>query len=93
VIGKIRTVNELMTEDGFDAVFIGKWRWRTQLHAIKGMNLTTVFSANEFLTRVNLMKAYKFPEYDTPVKIGKGLQSSWRKRSDGCSKDFPETGC
>jgi len=71
VIGKIRTVNELMTEDGYEAVFIGSGAGAPSFMPIKGMNLTTVFSANEFLTRVNLMKAYKFPEYDTPVKIGK----------------------
>ncbi len=71
VIGKIRTVNELMKEDGYEAVFIGSGAGAPNFMPIKGMNLTTVFSANEFLTRVNLMKAYKFPEYDTPVKIGK----------------------
>lgn len=70
VIGKIRTIPELMNEDGYDAIFIGSGAGAPNFMPIKGMNLTTVFSANEFLTRVNLMKAYKFPEYDTPVKIG-----------------------
>lgn len=70
VIGKIRTIPEIMNDDGYDAVFIGSGAGAPNFMPIKGMNLTTVFSANEFLTRVNLMKAYKFPEYDTPVKIG-----------------------
>jgi glutamate synthase (NADPH/NADH) small chain len=71
VIGKIRTILDLMNEDGYAAVFIGSGAGAPNFMPIKGMNLTTVFSANEFLTRVNLMKAYRFPEYDTPVKIGK----------------------
>ncbi len=71
VIGKIRTVLELMKEDGYDAVFIGSGAGAPNFMRIEGMNLLDVFSANEFLTRVNLMKAYKFPEYDTPIKIGK----------------------
>ncbi|MFW9958836.1 MAG: NADPH-dependent glutamate synthase [Candidatus Odinarchaeota archaeon] len=71
VIGKIRTIHELMNEDGYKAVFIGSGAGAPNFMPIKGMSLTTVFSANEFLTRVNLMKGYKFPEYDTPVKIGK----------------------
>jgi glutamate synthase (NADPH/NADH) small chain len=71
VIGKIRTIPELMNEDGFSAVFVGSGAGAPNFMPIKGMNLTTVFSANEFLTRVNLMKAYRFPEYDTPVKMGK----------------------
>jgi glutamate synthase (NADPH/NADH) small chain len=70
VIGKIRTIPELMNEDRYDAIFIGSGAGAPNFMPIKGMNLTTVFSANEFLTRVNLMKAYRFPEYDTPVKIG-----------------------
>ncbi len=71
VIGKIRTVKELMEEDGFDAVFIGSGAGAPNFMRIKGENLVDVFSANELLTRVNLMKAYKFPEYDTPVRIGR----------------------
>ncbi|TFG32431.1 NADPH-dependent glutamate synthase [Candidatus Thorarchaeota archaeon] len=71
VIGKIRTIPELMDEDGYQAVFIGSGAGAPNFMRIPGMNLTTVFSANEFLTRVNLMKAYKFPEYDTPVRVGK----------------------
>jgi glutamate synthase (NADPH/NADH) small chain len=70
VIGKIRTVLELMNEDGYDAVFLGTGAGAPNFMRIPGMNLVTVFSANEFLTRVNLMKAYEFPKYDTPVRIG-----------------------
>ncbi|MFW9963708.1 MAG: NADPH-dependent glutamate synthase [Candidatus Sifarchaeia archaeon] len=70
VIGKIRTVAELMNDDGYDAVFLGTGAGAPNFMRIPGMNLVTVFSANEFLTRVNLMKAYEFPNYDTPVRIG-----------------------
>ncbi len=73
VIGKIRTISELMEEDGYDCVFIGSGAGAPNFMRIDGMNLINVFSANEFLTRVNLMKAYKFPEYDTPVKVGKRI--------------------
>jgi glutamate synthase (NADPH/NADH) small chain len=71
VIGKIRTITELMEKDGYDAVFIGSGAGAPNFMKIEGMHLIDVFSANEFLTRVNLMKGYLFPEYDTPVKIGK----------------------
>jgi glutamate synthase (NADPH/NADH) small chain len=70
VVGKIRTIPELMEEDGYEAVFIGSGAGAPNFMRIEGMNLVTVFSANEFLSRVNLMKAYKFPEYDTPIRIG-----------------------
>jgi glutamate synthase (NADPH/NADH) small chain len=70
VVGKIRTVMDLMNEDGFVAVFLGTGAGAPNFMRIPGMNLVTVFSANEFLTRVNLMKAYEFPKYDTPVRIG-----------------------
>jgi glutamate synthase (NADPH/NADH) small chain len=70
VIGKIRTILELMNDDGYDAVFLGTGAGAPNFMKIPGMNLVTVFSANEFLTRVNLMKAYEFPKYDTPVRIG-----------------------
>jgi glutamate synthase (NADPH/NADH) small chain len=70
VIGKIRTVLELMNDDGYDAIFLGTGAGAPNFMRIPGMNLVTVFSANEFLTRVNLMKAYEFPEYDTPFRIG-----------------------
>lgn len=70
VIGKILSVDELF-EQGYDAVFIGTGAGLPQFLRIPGENLNGVLSANEFLTRINLMKAYKFPEYDTPIRIGK----------------------
>ncbi len=69
VIGKIETVEELLEE--FDAVFLGTGAGLPVFLDIDGENLNGVYSANEFLTRVNLMKSYKFPEYDTPIKKGK----------------------
>ena len=56
---------------GYDAIFIGAGAGLPHFLNIPGENLNGVFSANEFLTRVNLMKAYEFPVYDTPVKLGK----------------------
>ncbi len=67
VVGKIRTVKELMEEDGFDAVFVGTGAGLPRFMGIPGENLNGVYSANEYLTRSNLMKAYRFPEYDTPI--------------------------
>jgi len=67
VIGVTYTINELMQEEGFDSVFIGVGAGLPYFMNIPGENLVGVYSANEFLTRVNLMKAYKFPEYDTPI--------------------------
>jgi glutamate synthase (NADPH/NADH) small chain len=69
-IGKIHTIDELF-ESGFDAVFVGTGAGLPRFMRIPGENLGGVYSANEFLIRVNLMKAYKFPEYDTPIRIGK----------------------
>ncbi|MGF3585492.1 MAG: NADPH-dependent glutamate synthase, partial [Thermoplasmatota archaeon] len=69
VVGKTITVDELMKD--YDAVFIGTGAGLPQWLNIPGENLDGVYSANEFLTRVNLMKAYEFPKYDTPIKIGK----------------------
>ncbi len=68
VIGRSFTLNELVSE--YDAVFLGTGAGLPSFMQIPGINLNGVMSANEFLTRVNLMKAYKFPEYDTPVKSG-----------------------
>jgi len=70
VIGKIRTVHELL-EEGFDAVFLGTGAGLPMFMDIPGENLSGVYSANEFLTRNNLMKAYLFPQYDTPIKAGR----------------------
>jgi glutamate synthase (NADPH/NADH) small chain len=69
-IGKIHTIDELFAK-GFDAVFVGTGAGLPRFMRIPGENLGGVYSANEFLIRVNLMKAYKFPDYDTPIRIGK----------------------
>jgi len=70
VIGKLLTVDEILA-DGYDACFLGTGAGLPQFLNIPGENYNGVYSANEFLTRTNLMKAYLFPEYDTPIKIGK----------------------
>lgn len=70
VIGKMKTVDELL-ENGYDAVFIGTGAGLPNFMGIPGENLLGVYSANEFLTRTNLMKAYLFPQYATPIKVGK----------------------
>ena len=69
VIGRIATLKELLSE--FDAVFLGTGAGLPSFLRIPGINYNGVMSANEFLTRVNLMKGYLFPKYDTPVKVGK----------------------
>ncbi len=69
VVGKIDSVDELLAS-GFDAVFLGTGAGLPMFLGVPGENLSGVYSANEFLTRVNLMKAYRFPEFDTPVKVG-----------------------
>jgi len=69
IIGQTTTVDELF-EQGFDAIFIGTGAGLPYFMNIPGENLNGVYSANEFLTRANLMKAYLFPEYDTPVRVG-----------------------
>src|SRR5512136_2849433 len=70
VIGKIATVDEIMA-DGYDAVFLGTGAGLPMFLHIPGENYNGIYSANEYLTRVNLMKAYLFPEYDTPLRVGK----------------------
>lgn len=67
VIGKIKTLDELMQEDGFNAVFIGTGAGLPYFLDIPGENLNGVYSANEFLTRINLMHAWEFPVFDTPI--------------------------
>ena len=69
-IGQVSSVPDLL-EQGFDAVFIATGAGLPWFLGIPGENLKGVYSSNEFLTRVNLMKAYKFPEYDTPVLVGR----------------------
>ena len=70
VIGKAITVDELLTEEGYEAVYVASGAGLPKFQGIPGENSLCVYSANEFLTRINLMKAYKFPEYATPVKTG-----------------------
>lgn len=71
VIGATYTVEELMAEEGYDAVFIGSGAGLPVFLGIPGENFNGVYSANEFLTRVNLMKANDFPHHDTPVARGR----------------------
>jgi glutamate synthase (NADPH/NADH) small chain len=70
VIGKTYTLNELLEEEGYEAIFLGTGAGLPMFMHIPGENYNGVYSANEFLTRVNLMKAYLFPDWDTPVKVG-----------------------
>lgn len=70
LVGRTFTIPELLKK-GFDAVFIGTGAGLPQFLGIPGENLGGIYSANEFLIRVNLMKAYAFPEYDTPIRVGK----------------------
>jgi len=72
VVGKAKTIDQLL-EDGYDAVFIGTGAGLPYFLNIPGENLNGVYSANEFLTRVNLMKAYLFPEYNTPIRLGQKI--------------------
>ena len=69
VIGRIKGLEEMLAGE-FDAVFLGTGAGLPYFLGIPGENLNGVYSANEFLTRVNLMKAYQFPRYDTPVTVG-----------------------
>jgi glutamate synthase (NADPH/NADH) small chain len=70
VVGKTATIDDLR-KDGYDTFFIGTGAGLPNFMRIPGENLVGVYSANEYLTRVNLMKAYEFPAYDTPVVRGK----------------------
>lgn len=70
VVGKTISVDELINEEGFESIFIGSGAGLPRFMNIKGENLNGVYSANEFLTRINLMKAYK-PDTSTPVQAGK----------------------
>jgi glutamate synthase (NADPH/NADH) small chain len=70
VIGRTATIDELFNEWGFSAIFLGTGAGTPTFMGIPGENLSGVYSANEFLTRVNLMRAYNFPQYDTPIKVG-----------------------
>lgn len=73
VVGRLFTVGDLLEGnkvDEYDAVFLGTGAGLPYFLNLPGENLNGIYSANEFLTRVNLMKAFKFPEYDTPIKVG-----------------------
>jgi len=71
LIGRTYTIPELLKKEGFNAVFIGTGAGLPEFLRVPGENLGGIYSANEFLIRVNLMKSYAFPEYDTPIRIGK----------------------
>ena len=70
MVGRLHTIPELM-KNGIDAVFIGSGAGLPRFMGVPGENLGGIYSANEFLIRNNLMKAFSFPEYDTPLRIGK----------------------
>jgi glutamate synthase (NADPH/NADH) small chain len=72
VVGRTITIDELLEEEGYDAVYIGTGAGLPQFMNVPGEHLNGVYSANEFLTRINLMKAYKFPVYDEPMLDLKG---------------------
>jgi len=67
IVGRTQTIQELMSDEGFDAVFLGLGAGLPRFMNIPGENLNGVYSANEFLTRSNLMRGYEFPEWDTPL--------------------------
>lgn len=73
VMGNLANAEELLGEKGFDAIYVATGAGLPKFLNIPGENLPNVFFANEYLTRVNLMKANKFPEYDTPTKHGKNV--------------------
>jgi glutamate synthase (NADPH/NADH) small chain len=72
LVGKAKTIKELFNE-GYSAIFLGLGAGVPSFLGIPGENLCNIYSVNEFLTRVNLMSAYKFPEFHTPVNIGKNV--------------------
>lgn len=71
LIGKLFEIRELLDEERFNAVFIGSGAGLPNFLRLPGENLNGVYSANEFLMRVNMMRAFSYPEYDTPVKKGR----------------------
>lgn len=73
VIGRTATIDELFDEWGFKAIFLATGAGTPTFMGIPGESLSGVYSANEFLTRVNLMGAYRFPDVDTPIRIGKSV--------------------
>ena len=73
VAGRLFSADELFEEDGFDALYLAVGAGLPKFLNVPGENLPGVYCANEYLTRTNLMKAYTFPEYDTPIKHGKDV--------------------
>jgi glutamate synthase (NADPH/NADH) small chain len=71
LVGRTYTIPDLLGKEGFDAVFVGTGAGLPQFMNVPGESLGGIYSANEFLIRVNLMKAYAFPAYDTPIRIGR----------------------
>jgi glutamate synthase (NADPH/NADH) small chain len=71
VIGASRTVDDLMNKDRYDAVYLGVGAGLPRFMKIEGENLSNVYSANEYLTRINLMKAYLYPQHYTPIALGR----------------------
>ena len=85
VIGKTLTIDELF-EMGYEAVFVGSGAGLPNFMGIPGESLKGVYSANEFLTRVNLMKAYQFPKVATPVYCGKKAACRYRRQQTAGSE-------
>ena len=89
LLGRTLTIDELLGEEGYDAVFVATGAGLPKFLGVPGENLIGVYSANEFLTRVNLMKAYRFPEYDEPIfdcsgrnVAAAGLRLPWWNREE-----------
>lgn len=73
IVGRTYTIDELLSRDGFDAAFIGVGAGLPMFLGIPGEDCNGIYSANEYLTRSNLMKAYQFPEFDTPIVRGRNV--------------------
>ena len=73
VVGRTVSLDELFEEEGYDAIYIGVGAGLPRFMNIPGENYVGILSANEYLTRANLMKAYKFPDVDTPIPMGKNV--------------------
>jgi glutamate synthase (NADPH/NADH) small chain len=73
VVGRTATIDEFFDEWGFSAIYLATGAGTPNFMGIPGESLSGVYSANEYLTRINLMKAYQFPESDTPIKVGKAV--------------------
>ena len=73
VVGRTATIDEFFSEWGFSAVFLATGAGSPMFMGIPGEQLIGVYSANEFLTRINLMGAWRFPEYDTPIRVGRNV--------------------